>query len=435
MAVDCKAFNDYLFRRVPNFDKELARDRFPHNYLYATMYDVGTWPAFTGTTHTWDRVHVTRPNDNGCWEQMDADPCITNICDPTPRFLGWGSTRSTYVKYHQDYRTPVFCFDQLRHVQMAREQLAALVKGLRKLPEEILSDFIRILALRQAGTLHIAGSAGTTVEVTDDLFTEGCLVFDLGSAANLPVSKLSMDYLDNHVEDLKYNGYDDNEFAVPGKFFATTDITTLRDLANKNPSLTQMYNSADFAKGGTYYKFGVMKGVGDWLFKIDPAPLRFDHIGDGKLRRIWPYENVATTIGKKPEFSQQYKNAQYQIFHVYNRAARKLFGGDLTSVNDTMAFGMARSLMGKWHWRNPDYFDSFDINTGTTCQVDNHKGNKGFFEGEFELGMKSEYPEIEMLILAEREPQPVVNVPRVRADEELTTYQSLTPYNTLCETA
>jgi hypothetical protein len=244
-----------------------------------------------------------------------------------------------------------------------------------------------------------------------------------------------MDYLDNHVEDLRYNGYDDNEFAVPGKFFATTDITTLRDLANKNPALTQMYNSADFAKGGTYYKFGVMKGVGDWLFKVDPAPLRFDHIGDGKLRRIWPYENVATTIGKKPEFSQQFKNAQYQIFHVYNRAARKLFGGDLTSVNDTMAFGLARSLMGKWHWRSPDYFDSFDINTGTTCQVDNHKGNKGFFEGEFELGMKSEYPEIEMMILAEREPQPVVNVPRVRADEELTTYQSLTPYNTLCETA
>jgi len=433
MAVVCDKFNDYLFRRTPNWDKELAKDRFPHNYLYTTMYDTKTWPSFTGTVHTWDRVHVTRANDDGCWDQMDADPCITTICDPTPRYMGWGSTRNTYTKYHQDYRTPVFCFDQLRHVQEARAQLSALVSGLRKAPDEITSDFLRILAMKQADYIHICGSALTKVTVTDSLFTNGCLNLDLGGAGNVPTSKLSIEYLNSHMEDLKYNGYHDQEFMEQGKFFCTTDLQTLQDISNANPALTQLYRATDFAKTGIYYKYGVMKGVGDWMFKIDPAPLRFNHIGGGLLRRIWPYTNDATTVGKKPTFSAQYKAAQFQMFHVYNRAARDVFVGDITSVNDTMKFGLARSLMGKWSWKNPDYFKALDINTGTVCEYDNVKKNKGFFLGEFELGVKTIYPEIEMIIIAEREPSGVVNVPRVAGDVSMTTYQDLTPYNTLCE--
>jgi hypothetical protein len=441
MAVDCNKFNDYLFRRTPNWDKELAKDRFPHNYLYTTMYETKTWPSFTGTTHTWDRVHVTRANDPGCWEEMDADACITSICDPQPRYLGWGSTRETYVKYHQDYRTPVFCFDQLRHVQEAEAQLRALVEGLRKQPEEICSDFLRHLTVQQADYIHIAGSGLTKYENAnpDTLWTEGCLNLDLGSNTYVPTSKLSMEYLNNHMEDLKYKGYHDREFMENGKFFITTDLQTLQDLSNANPALTQLYRATDFSKTGIYYQYGVAKGVGDWLFKIDPAPLRFNHIGGGKFRRIWPYQNVDTDVGKKPEFSDAYKNAEYQIFHVYNRAAREVHVGDITSVNDTMKFGLARSLMGKWSWKNPDYFKALDINTGDVCEHDNVKKNKGFFLGEYEMGVKSVYPEIEMIILAKREPSGVVNIPRVAGTVYMggtgTSYQELTPYNTLCETA
>lgn len=439
MAVNCDKFNDYLFRRLENWDKELAKDRYPHNYLYSNMYQTKTWPAFTGHVHKWDRVHVTRANDTGCWEEMDSDSCITNICDPTPKYLGWGSTRDEYVKYHQDYRTPVFCFDQLRHVQEARAQLAAVVEGLQNQPEEIISDFLRILSMRQADYLHICGSANTKVTVSDPdtLFTEGCLNLDLGGVGNLPTSKLSMEYLDNHIEDLMYNGYHNKEFVPNGKFMITCDIQTQRNLANANPALTGMYQAADFVKGGKFYAYGVMSGVGNWLFHVDKAPLRFNHIGGGKLRRIWPYENEAATVGKKPVFSDQYKNATYQMYHVYNRAAREVYVGDITSVNNTMKFGLARSLMGKWSWKNPDYFDAWDINTGTVCPHDNVKKNKGFFLGEYEMGVKTIYPEIEMIIIAKREPQGIVNVPRVAADIVMggtgTAYQELTPYNTLCE--
>jgi hypothetical protein len=324
---------------------------------------------------------------------------------------------------------------------MAREQLAAIVEGLREQPEEIVSDFLRVLSIRQADYIHICGSALAKVEVTDPdtIFTDQCLNLDLGAAANLPTSKLSMEYLDNHVEDLMYNGYHNKEFAPMGKFMITCDIQTHRSLANANPALTQMYNAADFAKGGKFYAYGVMGGVGNWLFHVDKAPMRFNHIGGGKLRRIWPYENTATgpSVGKRPVFSDAYKQATYQMYHVYNRAAREVYVGDITSVNESMRFGMARSLMGRWTWKNPDYFKAWDINTGDVCEHDNVKKNKGFFLGEYEMGVKTIYPEIEMIIIAKREPQGVVNIPRVQDDVAMggtgTAYQELNPYNQLCE--
>jgi len=264
MAADCTKLNQYLFRRVPDWDKELAKDRFPFSYIYTSFYEQKTWPSFTGTTHTWDRVHVTRPNDNGCWTAMtadDASACGTNSCQPSRKYTGWGSSRNTYTKYHQDYQSPVFCLDTLRHVEEAKAQLAAIVEGHKELPESIVSDFLRFNTMRQSDYLHIAGSAGTTVAVSEAIFTNGCTRINLGGAGNLPTSKLTMNYLDNHVENLQYNGYFKKQFLPQGKFSVTTDITTQRELANKNPEAARWYTAADFTKGGKFYEFGVMNGA------------------------------------------------------------------------------------------------------------------------------------------------------------------------------
>ena len=113
-----------------------------------------------------------------------------------------------------------------------------------------------------------------------------------------------------------YNGYLNQEFLPQGKFTITTDIQTQRELANHNPALSQMYNAADFVKGGKFYAYGVMSGVGNWLFKVDPEPMRFQHIGNGVLRRLFPYPNVATTMGKMQVFDPAYKNAQVRMYHV-----------------------------------------------------------------------------------------------------------------------
>jgi len=433
-AAQCAAFNNYLSRRTPSFDKEFAKDRFPYSFIYSNMYEQKPFPAFTGTEHTWDKIHVTRPNDDGCWETVDITNCIGAPCSTSRKYTGWGATRATYGLYKTEYQTPVFCFDQLRHVEEARTQLAAIVQGHKQMPDEITSDFIRMMAVRSSDVIHICGSALTTVTTTAVMFTNNCKRIDLGGAGNLPTSKLSMEYLDNHVEELMLKGYHDRSWTPDAKFMVTSDLTTMRELTNKNPALTQMYTSADFAKGGKYYAFGAMAAAGSWLFKPDATPLRFRHINSGVLERIWPYENVSATIGKKPEFSTDYKNAEYQMYHVYNRAAREVHVGDITPVNPEMQFGLSRSMLGKWSWKHPDYFTSRDPNTGTVCTFQNDKDNMGYFLGEWELGVKTVYPEIEMIIIAKREPVPVANIAKCASEPTWSGYQDLAPYNDWCET-
>jgi hypothetical protein len=425
-AAQCKAFNEFLFRRVPDWDKELAKDRFPYSYIYSGMYDQKTWPSFTGTTHTWDKVHVTRPNDDGNWEEMSADACVGAPCNPDRKFTGWGSTRNTYVKYHRDYQSPVFCFDQLRHIEEAEAQLAAIIEGHKDMPEAIISDFLRQLSVLQGNVWYSCGSALTTVTPS---YSSTTGLYDFGGDAYLPTSKLNMGYLDNHIENLQYNGYFDRMFTPNGTFLITSDIQTHRELTARNPDLVQMYNGADFRKGGQFFSYGLaMKGIGNWSFKIDPEPIRAQRMTAGKLQRIWPYRNVAATTGKKPQFDTAYKNAQYQMFHVYNKAAREIYVGDTSPVNPEMKF-VSRNLLGKWSWKNPDYFTALDPASGTTCSYQNDKKNMGYFLAEFELGSKTIYPEIEMIIWAQREPQAVIDTARC-ATAPASAYQvDLYPYN------
>lgn len=411
----------------------MAKDRFPQNAGYLNVWPQSSWPNFLGTELHWNTIHVTRPNDPGCWEAMDALPCMTAICDPPRKYVGWGVTDHTYVKYHQDYQTPVFCFDQLRHTTDAREQLSAIVEGLAPMSKEIMSDFLKLLSIRQSDVLHIAGSANATIEITPEMFLNECTKIDLGGAGNLPTSQLTMNYLDNHVDDLEYNGYFNKQFLGDAPFMIMSDKTTWRRLANQNPELKPMYDGADFKKGGQFYDFGIMANVGAWAMKVDEVPFRFQHIGNGVIQRIWPYENVATTIGKKPEFSTAYKNARYQLYHVFNRAAREVYVGDVASVGSGMEFKLARDMMGKWQWINPGpgMFQATDPNTGEVCTYSNDKQNKGYWLAEFEAAMRTIYPKIEMWILALREPTPIVNDPPCATEPEMV-YQELTPYNPWC---
>lgn len=454
-ALDATKFNNFLFRRVPDWDAVLAQDRFPKDYSYQGLYPTKPWPSFTGTVHTWDRVHVTVPNDDADWEAYTVEddsnsgvtngPCAATVnayCDPARKFTGWGSTRSTYYTYHQDYMSPVFCFDQLRHVEEAIQQLDVIVAGHKKLPNEIISTFLRKQSLWKSDTVYICGSglkwlSGNTGATAAFPTFPTTRRIALGSANYLPTSKLTMQYLNHYFPALMYKGYHDQQFIPEAKFEVMTDIQAAQELCNANPALAGMYNSADFTKGGKFYQFGAMMGCGNALFHVDTTPLRFYHIGGGILQEVVPFQNVAATTGKKPQFDPYYEAAPYQIYHVYSRACREIHVGDITSVNGEMKFGLARSLNGKWSWKSPDYFKALDPLSGEVKEYNNDKHNKGYFLGEFEMGIKTIYPEIEMMILALREPQAVADVPRAAdvvwpdaqtASTAGTIYQQTLPY-------
>lgn len=480
----CAQFNDYLGRRPYDWKKQIAKDRKPINYLYTGMYKTQKYPTYFGTTMLHERVYVTRPNDPGVWTQFTADPCVGNPCDNTRQYICHGVDQLRFDRYRREYQSPVFCLDQLNTIEEGIQKMAAIVDGYKDLPEIVCSDFLRLLTLRKAGTaaqgggLYLAGVQDAlgnpvAIDVSDNMFqvnssggvavTNNSLLINLNANGGLTaqgvtttaglaalLGQLSMEYLANAQEDLAANGYHDREFLMDGKFAITVDATTRRRLLVANPALTQMYSAADFAKGGAFYSYGITAGCGDWLFKEDKEQMRFRFRGDldGKdlagnaltnavwIQQVWPYQNTNATFGLKPMFDPAWKNAPIRLYHVYNREARNIYVGDIESVNSDMKFGLARSFMGEWTWKSPDFFNATDPNTGVVCQFNNDKKNKGYFLGEYDLTVETIYPEIERLVLALGEPQPYVRVPRTNtapnAPTSASDYQTITAYCQQC---
>jgi hypothetical protein len=414
MAFSCVNLQSFLLRQQPQFSKELSRDMNPRDMVWSGFYPKATFESFRGTEITKDRIHVAMPNNAGCWDEINVTDCESNPCAPGYSVLGWGTSRTTYNLAYKQFRTPVVCFDQLRHVEQAVAKLSGIVQGLKKIPEYIVGDWTRTWIMRGANQLYIAGSANLTVESGDYTFSNDCRFLNLGSTANLPTSKLTVPVLDYWAPDLQLNGYFDGEFTPTGKYQVVTDMQTARDLANGNPALSGMYTSADFEKGGKYYQYGAMMGVGNYLLKIDPYPARFQRVGNSAtLERVWPFDNLPATAGKKPVVSQTYKNACYQLSVVPSRKARTVYVSDTTPVNSEMKFA-SRSLFGNMRWHNPGkgLFKAVDPMTGTECTYDNTLENYGFFIMEFEAAVENEYPEREMAVLHLREPSIVVDDPR-----------------------
>jgi hypothetical protein len=448
------------------------------------MYSTETYPTFFGTTMLHERTYVTRPNDPGLWEQFVVDPCVGAPCATTRQYVAHGVDQLRFDRYKREYQTPVFCLDQLNSIEEAVQKMAQIVSGYQELPESIVSGFLRLLTLRKAGTaaqgagLGLVGMFDTSgnpvvIDVSENMFTvntsggvgvtanslfinlnaNGALTAQsitttAGLASNL--GQLSMEILANIQEDLAANGYHSKEWLMAGKFSITVDAQTRRRLLVANPALTGMYQSADFAKGGAFYTLGMTTGCGDWLFKEDKEQMRFVFRSDldGKdlngaaltnavwIQQVWPFQNTSATFGLKPQYSTIYKNAPIGLYHVYHRQARTIFVGDLTSVNSEMKFGLARSFMGEWRWYSPDVIITTDPNTGLQCTVNNDKHNQGYWVGEFNLAEKTVYPEIERMMLALREPQPAVRVPRTNtapnAPTSASNYQSILSYAQLC---
>jgi hypothetical protein len=480
-----------LGRRPYPWDKRIAKDRFPQEFIYAGMYSTKKWENFTDTKTLWEQVHVARANDPGLWSQFFTDPCLGAPCKMDIRYIGHGVTQKKFGRYRQEYRTSVFCLDQLNSIEEAPAKLDIIVAGYKNIPEEVAGGFIRQLSLVNAGTtaegggLYLAGladSSGNPVAIDfdssmlaishggnagtdnglfinlnangalDALVTAGIISAATTAGLVAKMGQLTMEYLANQQEDLAIAGYHDQKMSTGGKFEITMDGTTSRNLTSANPALTALYKATDFTKTGQFYGLGVQSGCGDWLFKRDNMQMRFAFRADldGEslasssvtvTRAVWleqvqPFENVAATFGIKPRPNARWKSAPVRLYHCYNRDAREVYVGDITSVNSEMKFGLARSFMGKWSWKHPDYFQAVDPLTGTTCTYDNVKQNQGFFLGEYDLGCKTVYPNIERWIMALGEATPYVRRPNtvtpVTNPASKTDYQALLAYNAHC---
>jgi hypothetical protein len=432
MANDCDLYKDYLFDRAPHFDLDILRDWFPTDDAFIGHMMTGTWDAFTGAEHTFDRVHVAFPDSSGCRTPITrtADTCET--CSLPEKLIGWGTTRKTYGLEGESYRTNVLCFDQINSKAAAKEQFSQIIAGLKDATRIIQSNYLRLQALKGAENLYIANAADPDKHVTINaaLLGTDCTELHL-AAADLPTSQLTLPYLDNFWEPLQLTGYFKSKYVPTGIMKLITDPITTRKLRKDN--FEQRFRYSDLQKGSELYKFGISDGVGNWGFAWDPYPMRYERVSGGLLKRIFPWENVPATIGIKPQVSSAYSRARYQISEIWHPEAARVLTQQLQAISPEMPF-LVRNLGGKWYFQggnNSEVIVWTDPATGQTCTVDNKRHNQGAFWADFVNAIRYERPELVRVILHLHEPPCVVDDPTC-SDEPASVVQDYSSDNALC---
>lgn len=414
MAWNCAAFNDILLDQSPHFLDKILKDWFPTDDAWIGHVATETWEAFSGTTKVYDHVHVGAPDLSQAWDAVNLQDsgCIDGACDSHAICVGWGETRKSYGLEQKTYQTNVLCFDQIDSKAKAKQLVAEIIKGIHEITKMVWSDYHRRNALMLNQTLWICGSAGLSMTVNAGMFTGGMATIDIGGAANLPTSNLTIQYLQRFYAGLQGQGYFKSKFVPNGVFKLITDEVTSNQLIEQNPTLQSMYRFDDFQKGGQLFKYGMSKAIGNFGIAWDSWPARFYwNPNTLVLDRVWPYVNAAATIGIRPTWNQQYELAPYQLSYVWHPEAMIRAVPTLESVNPEMPF-MTRNLNGQWNFTGGNRDKTFVVTdplTGETCTIDNKKGNKGFLWADFRSGFRFEYPEWTRPILHLREPGCVVD--------------------------
>ncbi len=436
MAWNCNAFFDYLFDRTPHWDAKVERDWFPTDDSWVGQLEMMAWEPRTGTSHTWDRVHVGAPDLTGCWEEVsfEDEQCVDNACDPASKVVSWGSTRKSYTYSRQRIKTMPLCFDQINTRALAEEQVSSIVEGLKDIVKMYKSDFFRRNSLQKADFIYICDDRNSSVAIDAGTFNVDCTEIDLESADNVPQSQLTIPYLQRQWAPLQYNGYFRSKFVPNGILKLITDPIVAWQLEQGNPALVEKYRYSDFTKGGELFKYGMSTAVGNVGISYDPFPMRFNHIGGGVLRRVFPYVNAATTIGVKKQFDPAYENAEIQYSPIWHPSAMVALLPTLRSVSPEAPF-FNRDLFGKWYFLGGNRDRSFvatDPSTGDVCTIDNTAGNKGLWWTDMSAGIKFVRPEIVRGILHLREPGCLANSPRCSPDPTSYAPQSFTQ-NAFCQ--
>jgi len=434
--ITCAKFGDVLSRRSEHLDDEIIRSRHPMDDWIAHV-STGKFPTQSGVEHTFDRFENVFPDMTGVWEDVQAQGCIGQPCDPASKKIGMGFTRDSYRLQRKAFETDLFCWDLILSADRAKEQYAHFVRTLRRASVMISADRMRHEAVRIAGQKWATTLAGNKLTAITAYWNSTGTILNVSTR---PTSKIGARHLQRRVQPqilLGALGDNINRSGAPMLEYVN-DMESVWDMVEGSPELTDHWRFKDFDDADKYWKYGWTGRVGNYGMRADSMPLRFLDLntqnsdGTWQLQIVYPYTNVGATEGIKEALNDDYQNAHIQANFIWHRLAMTNLVRDTTSINPMMPFG-ARDFAGKWMFGMDNLTCGQDVN-GNPIAVDNIRRNKGKFIADFSLATKSQYPEFAELFLTLREPACIVGLPTCSDDPGYPT-QSYDSANAPCPTS
>lgn len=407
MANDCNKLRTNIARQTPVFDDMFLDDYKPMDSAVMGRHLTEKWNQGSGDIHYFDKIEIGQPDMTKAWQRINSGECESACAAPRVR-VNWGTTRNSY--YMQQFRimSPLLCLTQLRYSTKPGEQMAKIYKGLKKMPEMYNSDFLRVHAFDKNTTVQICSKDFITFTPNgeNDLDNTGNVAgqlttINLGGSGNLPTSALTFNYLDYLTTNVGLDGYSEGGSGLAdGMYNLITDPRTWFLLTNGNPSMKDMMALGDPSQASPLYKIGqgVQKPFGNYVPTLDKSPIRFQHMSNGILNRVFPYYNTASDTGFKRVKNPAYINARYQLSFIWHPKAIKLFTPDFKKMHEKVPT-VNTAMYGQWSLVNPQGLIQYEMPDGTSCTKNNDEQLWFYWLCALELGFKFEYPEWIMPIL------------------------------------
>jgi hypothetical protein len=402
MAANCDAIRTELARQTPVYDENFLEDYVSEMLTsspFMGRHQTRTWTDGKDTI-TYDKVSVQQPDYTGPWERINSAEC-GNACEPPMTTVGFGTTRDTAFMEQKDLISQPWCLQQLRGIPHVGEQIARIYRVLREFPQTFTDEFLRTRFLSYHDTLQIAGSGLSTFAVTSANTSTNLTTINLGSAANLPSSQLTLPLLEVYGNRILQNGYDRNSGMPAGTINLVTYDRVYQNLTMANPALRSQLYSQQFDNLSPLYKIGQgisAKPFGFIAPTFDRAQVRFQHSGNGLLQRVFPYINVTTTTGSKPVRNPAWDNARYALSYIIHQKAAVLYTPQPKKIHE-MVPSVNTAMFGKWTFINNQGIIRLYYPDGTYCDKDNADQFWFYWRAHLELGFRYDQRELVMPIL------------------------------------
>lgn len=403
--LSCDKFTQFLVNQSPHFDREVIRDIRPEDSLMG-IFETGTFPPFTQTSHTYDRFRAVQADLTKRWVRVEGGSCVNTPCDPDRHSIGWGYTRREYFQEQINWKTDLFCFDQMLSVTKAKEHVSQIISDiLRPASSAIVSQFTRKRMLDYAGKKWVANAAMNAFTAEWEITGDSEIYLNTTGAEN--VCKLSPQMLQRRVSRLLHLGYNGrNPFKdAPALIALLTDMETVWDLdkqttagATMGTGIQTQWRFQDWGPANQYWKYVFSGQLGNYAIRSDPFIMRFNKVAENRFQVVLPYVNEAATAGIGNDYNEDWDNAQYQMSFIYHPRALTMLSVNPTPINPMMPFAM-RSFGGEWIFRMHDL--GVDRNG---CVIENIDQNKGLFAATFKLAVKPHMTEFLEVIFHKREP-------------------------------
>lgn len=383
--VGCRKYASYLASDLPQYDALVIKDVRPDLAQMAGYYKTSSFDAYTGLSHSFDRIHGVHPDTTRPWTSTEGGTaCVGTPCDPDENLIGWGWSRETYGLEEQSLATPLICFDEVMTKTRAKEHFRQIIEDiLRPASMKVLSAWI----LRRTAEL-----AQTKIAVATGLpaftFTWDAGGYVFMNPTEDPTGRLTTPILQDGAWDQLLLGgttADENGFSPLNLW---TDKDTLRYMTREDPTLQDNWRFQTFGPANVeFYKYGFRASVGDYLARVLLAPMRFNKIADGRYQQVLPFENNSAFEGLKMEPNSDYKRAQYQFSLVTRKDALNVKPFRPEALNPNMPF-LVRDYGGQWKF----VMDNLGADRSGRA-IENYRRNKGKFYADFRLAVKAEHPE------------------------------------------